>query len=164
MARKAFFSFHYIADSWRASQVRNMHVLDENCPVSDNEWEQIKKGGDATIQRWIDGQIYGRSCAVVLVGAGTANRKWINYEIDKAWGDGKGVVGIRIHGLKDALGRTSSAGANPFDYVFHPATGNRLSGYVKLHDPTSIWGSSETYATIKKNIATWVEDAVKYRA
>jgi hypothetical protein len=163
MARKAFFSFHYIADGWRVSQVRNMHALEENVPVSDNEWEQIKKGGDTAIKRWIDGQIFGKSCAVVLVGSGTANRKWINYEIAKAWEDGKGVVGVRIHGLKDRLGNTSSAGGNPFNYVYHPTTKNQLSNYVDLHDPTSLWGSSETYARIKNHLATWVEDAIKSR-
>ncbi len=163
MARKAFFSFHYVADNWRVSQVRNMHALEENVPVSDNEWEQIKKGGDAAIMRWIGGQMFGRSCAVVLVGSGTANRKWINYEIRKAWADGKGVLGIRIHGLKDQFGNTSTAGANPFEYVLHPTSGRRLSEYVKLYDPTSVWGSSETYATIKSNIAGWVEAAVKQR-
>jgi hypothetical protein len=51
MARKAFFSFHFGADNWRVSQVRNIHALEENRPVSDNEWEQIKKGGDAAIRR-----------------------------------------------------------------------------------------------------------------
>jgi hypothetical protein len=163
MARKVFFSFHYLADGWRVSQVRNMHALEDNCPVSDNDWETIKKGGDLAIKRWINGQIFGRSCAVVLVGASTANRKWINYEIERAWSEGKGVVGVRIHGLKDRQGNTSSAGANPFDYVSHPTTNRRLSEYVKLHDPTSFWGSSETYSTIKSNLASWVETAIKQR-
>ena len=163
MARKVFFSFHYFADGWRASQVRNMHALESNAPVSDNDWETIKKGGDLAIKRWINGQILGRTCAVVLVGASTANRKWINYEIERAWSEGKGVVGIRIHGLKDRQGNTSSAGANPFDYVYHAATNRRLSEYVKLHDPTSFWGSSETYSNIKNNLASWVETAIKQR-
>jgi MTH538 TIR-like domain (DUF1863) len=163
MARRVFFSFHYLADNWRVSQIRNIHMLDENRPVSDNEWEQIKKGGENAIRRWIDGQMFGKSCAVVLVGSSTANRKWINYEIARAWSDGKGVFGIRIHGLKDRLGNTSSAGQNPFDYVAHPGSGRRLSEYVKLHDPTSFWGSSETFSNIKEHIGDWVEAAIKQR-
>ena len=102
MARKAFFSFHYDADNWRVSQVRNIHVVEENRVLSSNEWEQVKKGGDTAIQRWIDGEMYGKSCVIVLVGTGTANRKWINYEISRGWNDGKGVVGVRINGLKIA--------------------------------------------------------------
>ena len=46
----------------------------------------------------------GRTCTIVLVGAETANRKWINYEIVKSWDDRLGVVGIRIHGLKNRAG------------------------------------------------------------
>lgn len=163
MARRVFFSFHYAADNWRVSQVRNMHALEDSAPVSDNEWEQIKKGGDPSIKRWINGELFGKSCLVVLVGESTANRKWINYEIEKAWVDGKGIVGVRIHGLKNRLGNTSSAGANPFDYLSHPTTGRRLSNYVTLHDPTSIWGSAETYSNIKNNLASWVESAIKQR-
>ncbi len=43
MARRAFYSFHYIPDNWRASQVRNMGVVDGNKPATDNDWEAIKK-------------------------------------------------------------------------------------------------------------------------
>jgi hypothetical protein len=51
--------------------------------------------GDAAIENWIAHQMKGRSCTVVLVGANTANRKWINHEIVQSWDKGMGVVGIR---------------------------------------------------------------------
>lgn len=38
---------------------------------------------------------------VVLIGEDTAKRKWVKYEIKKAWNEGKGVLGIYIHNLKD---------------------------------------------------------------
>jgi hypothetical protein len=50
MARRVFFSFHYDADKWRASQVRNMGALEGNIPCSDNDWETVKRGGDAGIE------------------------------------------------------------------------------------------------------------------
>lgn len=84
MARKVFFSFHYKPDNWRASQVRNMGVIEGNAPVSDNDWEAIKKGGDKAIQNWIDGQLKGKSCTIVLIGANTAGRKWIKYDTSGA--------------------------------------------------------------------------------
>ena len=115
MARRAFFSFHYKPDNWRASQVRNAGVLDGNQPVSDNDWESISGRGDDAIKSWIAAQLSGRSCAVVLVGTGTASRKWVNYEIDEAWRKGLGVVGVHIHGLKDVAGNQSTKGSNPFD-------------------------------------------------
>jgi len=86
MARRAFYSFHYAPDNWRASQVRNMGVIEGNTPATDNDWESIKKGGDAAIQKWIDDQMDGKSVAIVLIGANTAGRKWIKYEIKKSLG------------------------------------------------------------------------------
>jgi hypothetical protein len=53
MARKVFFSFYYVGDGWRASQVRNMGALEGNAPCSDNDWETVKKGGDKAIEKWI---------------------------------------------------------------------------------------------------------------
>ncbi len=53
MTRRVFYSFHYKPDNWRASQVRNMGVIEGNAPVSDNEWEEITGGGDEAIEQWI---------------------------------------------------------------------------------------------------------------
>src|SRR6266571_1764697 len=107
MARRAFYSFHYKPDNWRASQVRNMGVIEGNSPASDNDWESIAAGGDEKIAKWIDDQLYGKSVAIVLIGASTAGRKWINYEITKAWNDTKGVLGVYIHNLKNREGDQS---------------------------------------------------------
>src|SRR4051794_30761226 len=114
MGRKVFYSFHYAPDNSRASQVRNIGAIEGNQAAKDNDWETITKGGDSAIQRWIDGQLAGRSCTVLLIGANTSGRKWINYEIKKSWDEGKGLVGIHIHGLKDFSGNQSTRGFNPF--------------------------------------------------
>ena len=60
---------------------RNLGMVDGNTPVSDNDWETVKRGGDRAIKRWIEQQIQTRSCTVVLVGSKTAGRRWITYEI-----------------------------------------------------------------------------------
>ncbi|HBS44085.1 MAG TPA: hypothetical protein DEA91_05740, partial [Paenibacillus sp.] len=96
MARKAFYSFHYKPDNWRASQVRNIGAIEGNSSISDNDWEEVEKGGDKAIQDWIDKQLKGRSCTIVLIGEKTAGRKWIKYEIKKSWNQSKGVLGIYI--------------------------------------------------------------------
>jgi hypothetical protein len=59
MPRPVFYSFHYDADNARASQVRNMGLVDGNRPATDNEWEQVKRGGDAAIERWIKSELSG---------------------------------------------------------------------------------------------------------
>ena len=158
--RRTFFSFHYKPDNWRAAEVRNMGVVEGNPAVSDNDWEAVTRGGDPAIKRWIDDQIYGKSCVIVLIGSQTSGRKWINYEIGKAWDDGKGLLGIYIHNLKDANGDQSQEGANPFYRL--SVNGKRLSNIVKAYDPP-YKRSTKVYAHIEENIADWVEEAIWIR-
>ena len=91
--------------------------------------------------------------------------KWINHEILETWNEGKGIVGVRIHGLKNLAGSTSTAGSNPFDYVSVGAGTNKkkLSSVVKLYDPTVFLDSKATYKKIADNLEAWVEEAIKIR-
>jgi len=123
MARNVFYSFHYKPDNARSSQVRNMGVVDGNRPAADNDWEMVVRGGEDAIKRWIDDQLKGRSCAIVLIGQSTAGRKWINYEISTAWNKKMGVFGIHIHNLRDLSGNQTQKGANPFDHVTFTGSG-----------------------------------------
>lgn len=162
MAKKVFYSFHYIPDAWRVSQVRNIGTVEDNKPASDNDWESVKKGGDAAIKKWIDNQLAGRTCAIIMIGHETANRKWINYEIDKAWADGKGVLGIHIHKLKNSSGAQAVKGANPFDYCVVPGTQTKLSTKVKVYDPPGT-DSKAVYDHIATNIEAWIDAAIASR-
>lgn len=91
--RQVFYSFHYENDVRRAAQIKNIGVIEGNEPVSPNEWEEVKKKGDAAIENWIDKNMQNRTCLIVLIGEKTANRKWINYEIKHAWKRGNGSIG-----------------------------------------------------------------------
>lgn len=168
MTRKVFYSFHYVPDNWRASQVRNMGVIEGNQPAKDNDWEEIKRGGDTAIQKWIDGQLHGRSCTAVLIGSGTAGRKWINYEIKKTWADGKGVFGIYVHNLKNSDGFQASKGKNPFGEfnIDHFGEFNKIrtpmSSIVNAYDPPYS-DSAKAYSYIKDNISSWIETAIAIR-
>lgn len=162
MARRVFYSFHYAPDSWRASQVRNMGVIEGNRPATDNDWETVKGGGDVAIKRWIANQMHGCSCTVVLVGAKTATRKWIRHEIIESWNHRMGVVGICVHGLEDQHGSTSHPGLNPFAFVQHGSTGKPLSSIVKLHYPRG-YSSQDKYAWIRQHLAKAVEEAISIR-
>lgn len=162
MARRAFYSFHYNPDNWRASTVRNIGTVEGNKPATDNDWESITGGGDEAIKRWIAGQMNGRSCTVVLVGTNTAYRKWINYEIVKSWNDRMGVVGIRIHGLKNSDGETSTTGNNPFDYITYGNSKKKLSEIVKCYNPAGA-NSQERYDWIKTRLANALDEAVRIR-
>ena len=162
MARRCFYSFHYIPDNWRASQVRNIGSVEGNKPASDNDCESVKRGGDATIKKWISEQMSGRTCTIVLVGSNTSNRKWINYEIVKSWDDGLGVVGIYIHGLRDANGNISDKGSNPFDFIKHGSSGKQLSEIVKCYNPTGT-NSKDRYDWISQHLSNAVEEAIRIR-
>jgi len=65
VARKCFYSFHYKPDNARASQVRNIGVIEGNQPASDNDWESVTKGGDDAIKKWIASQMQGKRSLLV---------------------------------------------------------------------------------------------------
>ena len=154
--RRVFFSFHYDRDNWRAAQVRNIGALQSSEPVDANAWEEVKRSGDSAIRRWIDVRIDRGSCIIVLVGRETADREWVRYEIERAWTEGKGLIGIYIHNLRDRDGKRSRKGRNPFEI---DVDGVRLSDHVKVHDPGKR-DSQLAYGHIADHIEQWVEEAV----
>jgi hypothetical protein len=161
MAREpVFYSFHYDKDVFRVQQIRNMGVVEGDEPVSANEWEQIKRKGDASVQRWIDENMKYKRCVIVLIGSETAHRPWVKYEIKRAWEQRKGLFGIYIHNLKCPRNGTCAKGPNPFD---NWAVGNQsMSNLVTCYDPNS-W---DAYGEIARNLQSWVASAIaaaKYR-
>lgn len=163
MAKSVFYSFHYERDSWRVQQVMNMGRIDKNDPeqpkrpigqplLNSQEWETIRRKGDQAIEKWIDEQMKYKKAVIVLIGAETANRPWVQYEIEHAWKIKKPLLGIKIHGLKSSEGRPDHEGPSPFtDYtpripVFDPTV--RKSGKIdtkatreKLKDNLLDWSS-----------------------
>jgi hypothetical protein len=163
--RQIFYSFHYDNDVFRLHQIRNIGSLEDNKPVSHNDWESVKRGGGKAIRKWIDDNMNYRSCVVVLVGEETSNRPWVDYEIRKAWTDGKGVFGIYINDLVDPRFSTiaplygkSYKGSNPFDNILLK-NGNKLSSLIKCYTPPS----KNTYKYILDNLENWVEKAINDR-
>ena len=142
----------------RVQQIRNIGAIEGNEPVSPNNWEEIRRTGKSAVEKWIDDNMRHKSCVVVLVGSETANRKWVDYEIRKAWNEGKGLFGIYIHNLKDPRTGICRKGANPFDNV-PLENGQRLSSLVPCYDPNS-W---DAYNDIAKNLENWVDYAIKNR-
>ncbi|WP_455542934.1 TIR domain-containing protein [Intestinibacter sp.] len=160
--RQVFFSFEYEKDNWRASQVRNMGKVDDSSTFSDNDWEEVKCKTDKEIKKWIDSQLAKRSCLVVLIGKTTSTRKWIKYEIEKAYELNKGIVGIYVHNLKDNNGNQTSKGSNPFYNIYVGEKNERLSKYVTCFD--SIFSTSTyVYDDIKDNIEDLIEEAIENR-
>lgn len=162
MARRVFFSFHYQRDSWRVSQVRNCWTVQPEHQVTPfldaADWEKIKRSGDDAIKKWINEQISGTSVTCVLIGAETSQRPWVNYEIQESWNRGNGLLGVRIHRVKDQNQKIDIEGKNPFDnFTIKQKDGSiaSLSKYVSTYD----WIVQDG----RNNIENWIENAAKAR-
>lgn len=158
--RSVYFSFHYDRDNWRVSQVRNSWLIRPQdrkaSPFLDKaSWEEIKKKGDENIKYWINKEMNGTSVTVVLIGAETSTREWVGYEIKRSHNEGKGLLGIYIHNLKNSQGSTDIIGSNPFDNYYTESNGVRK--YLSSIYPTYDWVNDRGY----DNIASWIEIAAK---
>lgn len=160
MPRRVFYSFRYKYDAWRVQQIKQIGAVQGQRILYSNEWEKIKKGRDPAIKRWIDDAMKGTSCQVVLIGQATAGRKWVKYEIEKAWNDGKGVLGIHIHKLLDQDKKQAPIGRNPLDDF--TVNGKDMSSIVKTYNPP-FETSTCVFNHIADNVAAWVEEAIKIR-
>jgi hypothetical protein len=161
MPRRVYWSFYYKEDSSRIHQVINMGAVEGQRILTGQKWEEVEKGGDAAIKKWISDEMSGKTCLVVLVGKNTSKRPWVNYEIIKAWNDKLGVVGVRIHGLRDLISQsTSTSGNSPFDGI--NVKGKPMGSIVTLYDPPGA-NSKAVYAGISDSMEELVENAIKIR-
>lgn len=114
--RHVFFSFHYKEDVWRASNVRKSGQFDARAAAGWSDaslWEETKKKGHAAVRRLIDGGLEGTSVTAVLIGTHTADRQWVAYEIEQSVKRGNGLLGVRIHNMKDQHEQKSVRGSVP---------------------------------------------------
>lgn len=144
MARRVFFSFNYDRDVWRVNQIRSIPNVTGIAAAGFQDsslWEEARKKSDATIKRMIDKALEYTSVTVVCVGYGTADRKYINYEIEKSLERGNGLLAVQIHHLKNSKGETNFPGRIPSKIV---AAGFKAYKYVN-----------------KERLAVWIEEAAK---
>jgi len=154
-----FYSFHYERDAWRVQQIINMGALEGQTILNPQEWEEVKRKGDAAIEKWISDQMTYKSAVVVLIGSQTSTRPWVRREIAKAWDDKRSLVGIRIHGLADSNRYTDTSGANPFSAVTLKG-GGTVGDYVPIFAPSGAT-SQKVHASIKANLKTWAASGYK---
>lgn len=160
MARSSFVSFHYQNDHWRVQQILRMGALEQQEELSVQNWEKVKARGEQAVHDWIDKEMAYKGAVVVLIGSETANRKFVKYEIKRAWGLKKPLVGIKIHGLEGSDGKPCSAGVNPFAQFDFSDSDRTYADYVPVYSPTGN-NSKQVYANIKDNISSWVASGYK---
>ena len=160
MSRHVFFSLHYDADRARAELIRKLPGLTPNLEAKPSEWATIKRTGEFAFKRWLEQQLRGRSCSVVLIGTDTAQRPAIQYEIKRSWELRLGLVGVHVHALRDAQGAQGVKGRSPFDA---PAcTLGAQAALIRVYDQPET-DSKLAYRFIADNLAQWVEQAVATR-
>jgi len=159
MARKVFFSFHYKNDVWRANIVRNSWVTkgDKEAAgfIDAADFEEVQKGGDSAIQKWIREQLTGTSVTVVLIGSETSNRDYVKYELEKSWEKGNGILGIYIHKIKDKDSKTATKGDNSFGPIFTSLSDDKKYFFERFK--TYDWVDDDGY----NNMGKWIEAAAK---
>ena len=104
-------------------------------------WEEAKKKSDAAIKKLIDDGLLATTVTVVCIGARTAGRKFINYEIDQSISRGNGILGLKIHHLQDKDGNADSEGDIPYKLT---SNGYKVRKYTDVDD-----------------LAKWIEEAFK---
>ena len=158
MARRSFFSFHYGNDVWRANIVRNSWVTQDRIAagfVDAADFEEVKKGGDAAIKKWIREQLNGTSVTVVLIGSETNSRDYVKYELQQSYEKGNGLLGIYIHQVKDRNGNTTTKGSNQFGSIGKDSNGKDV--YFSTDYPCYDWVDDNGY----NNLGSWIEAAAK---
>ncbi|AQP44982.1 TIR domain-containing protein [Tessaracoccus flavus] len=157
MAKSVFYSFHYDRDKFRVNLVREIKSIAGGSEVTGQNWEEVRYKTDTAIQNWIDKEMNYKKAVIVLVGRQTAERPYVQYEIERAWSMKKPLLGVRIHGLASMRDGADSAGANPFEVA-------GLSG-VPLFDPTATdWSgridTKATYNELARRLPVWAEQGV----
>lgn len=118
MARFLFFSFDYTdVGNFPVNVIRNSWLLKnkQEIFVDESIWETAKSKGDAYLNRLIEEGLKRASITAVLIGQGTANRCWVNYEIVKSFERDNGILGVHINRIRGKDGYIVSRGANPLD-------------------------------------------------
>ena len=143
MVRRVFFSFEYRHDVSRAMVVRNSWVTQGREAagfVDAADFEEVKRGGDIAIRRWIRDQLHGTSVTVVLVGSHTCGSEYVRYEIEQSEIRGNGLLGIDVSKIRDLNGNTSErCGRLPNGYQFY------------------LWNNNNGY----QNMGDWIEEAAR---
>ena len=159
MARRVFFSFHYDNDINRSMTVRNSWVTQgkEIAGFIDKaEFERVKRQGERAVHNWIDKQLEGTSVTVVLIGAETLNRPFVQYEICQSLQRNNGVIGVYIHGIRDMVTRqTSSRG------IAHTIIGWYSDGRTAYFDEVCDGIYDYTTQNGYNNLGIWIEAAAQ---
>lgn len=159
MARRTFFSFNYKPDVTRAWVVRNSWVTKvtqgerEDAGFFDSSvFEAAQRDSDDALKRFLREGLRNTTVTCVLVGADTALRRWVRYEIFRSFVRGNGLLAVRIHTIAGFNKMLAAKGPNPFASVAFTVDDDQIrfkeymtSGWQPARDVGSMALSDVTY-------------------
>jgi hypothetical protein len=118
MPRRAFFSFHYAPDIWRAMNVRNSWIVRKDDQIDRgffdaSVFEATRRTGEEVLKAFLRDAVDNSSVTCILAGENTWRRRWVRYEIARSLVKGNGLLTVFINGLRDRHGQLANKGANP---------------------------------------------------
>jgi hypothetical protein len=146
MATRIFFSFDYARDVSRVQKIRELPDVIANAPAgfeSADLWNETERQGDDAVHALIDAALRVTKVTVVCIGSATAQNKYVDYEIQQSIARGNGIVGVRIHGIAGADGRTDVEGPIPTLLIEN-------------------WYDVHTYSN-QAALAAWIDEAARDR-
>jgi len=119
---RVFFSFYFTADHTRAAQVMQDFLSHPGTQatgfISPDELAEMAQAGLPAIYAWIEREVAAADVVVVLIGAETRGRHFVEFELACAQRQQKPIIGLAVHTLKDADGQTSQPGDSPLFPVY----------------------------------------------
>jgi hypothetical protein len=100
MARRVYFAFDYL-DVFEVNQIRNAGQFIDVAVAGftdASQWEKLKERDSAVIEKAIDDALVNTSVTVACVGARTASRPWVKYELKASAARGNGLLGVYLPG------------------------------------------------------------------
>jgi antiphage defense system Thoeris ThsB-like protein len=100
VARRVYFAFDY-NDVFAVNQIRRAGQFVDVAVAGftdASQWEKLKQKQDSVIRKAIDDAVLRTTVTVVCVGARTASRRWVNYELAASIARGNGLLGVFLPG------------------------------------------------------------------
>ena len=143
--RRVFLSYHHGGDQWYYDAFSRM-FHDEYELVSDTSLERRidSDNVDYVLRSIRENYITGSSCTIVLVGAATWGRKYVDWEIEATLEKGHGLIGVRLPTLYPLANGLHPVPDRLFDNVD--------SGYA-------IWTDWATITQGRHNLISLIESA-----
>lgn len=155
MTRRTFFSFHYKPDVTRSNVVKKSQIVKDREDagfLDSSAFEEAQKVDDDSLKRFLIKEMEGSSVVCALVGAETASRRWVRYEIQRGIWDARGLMAVRIHTIADFDKKTSTMGVNPFD-VLGIYVSEKKAYLVERASTSEKWTYSSDFS---KDLPKWV--------